>query len=245
MSNTSRRIRGILAVAALTAGVSWSGAAPASAGDVSCQGRDTVELLETPGSVAAVCDETGDVRAATGVGRMTVPADGEVPMAMERLARLAGLPGLSHASAVTSFADTAGVAAGAGMPALPSGMPGFAGHAPAGTLAAAPDLPGLPGTPGTDLVRFPAPAVPSVPEVPGLTDPSGALSGTTVPLPVPLQRPVSVKGVAEELPAAVEPEVKVPDLPETAPVEVTPPKVTEETAELPVLDRVLPDLGLR
>ncbi|MEV4180651.1 hypothetical protein AB0J28_04295, partial [Streptosporangium canum] len=130
MSNTSRHIRGLLAVAALTAGVSWLAAAPASAGGVSCQGRDMVELLETPESVATVCDEAGDLRASATAGRTTVPAQGEGPASMERLARIAGLPGLSQASAVVSFADTAGVAAGTGtpaLPALPAGMPGFPG----------------------------------------------------------------------------------------------------------------------
>ncbi|MER5420971.1 hypothetical protein [Streptosporangium roseum] len=246
MSNTSRHIRGLLAVAALTAGVSWLVAAPASAGGVPCQGRDMVELLETPESVAAVCDEVGDVRAAAAAGRTTVPAQGEGPASMERLARIAGLPGLSQASAVVSFADTAGVAAGTGVPALPAGMPGFPGHASAGTLAAAPDLPGLPGTPGTDLIRFPVSEVPSVPR---LTDPTGALSGNGTALPLQLQDPVSVKAVTEDLPAAIEPEVpQVPAVPVAPPADAAPSKVTsevrEETAELPVLDQVLPQLGL-
>ncbi|MEU7990239.1 hypothetical protein AB0B56_35785 [Streptosporangium canum] len=250
MSNTSRHIRGLLAVAALTAGVSWLAAAPASAGGVSCQGREMVELLETPESVATVCDEAGDLRASATAGRTTVPARGEGPASMERLARIAGLPGLSQASAVVSFADTAGVAAGTGtpaLPALPSGMPGFPGHSPAGTLATAPDLPGLPGTPGTDLIRFPVSEVPSVPR---LTDPTGALSGDGTALPLPLEEPVSVQAVTEDLPAAIEPEVPV--VPVAPPADAAPSKVTsevtsevaEETAELPALDQVLPQLGL-
>ncbi|MFJ2028355.1 hypothetical protein [Streptosporangium sp. NPDC087985] len=53
MSNTSRNIRGLLAVAALAAGVSWMAAAPASASTMLCQVLDSAE---TPKSVAAVCD---------------------------------------------------------------------------------------------------------------------------------------------------------------------------------------------
>ncbi|WP_433249773.1 hypothetical protein ACQPYK_02980 [Streptosporangium sp. CA-135522] len=245
MSNASRNIRGILAVAALTAGVSWVVTAPASAGGMSCHGQDVVEVLQTPGSVAAVCEETGGVRGGTAVGRMTAPG-GEAAATVDRLARIAGLPGLSRASAVVSFADTAGVAAGAGLPALPSGMPGFSGHSPAGTLASAPDLPGLPGTPGAELTRLP---VSTVPSVPAFTDSAGALSdGAALPLRLP--HPASVKAVTEDLPAAIEP--KVPALPETGPADIAPSKVTskvtsevaEGTSELPALDGVLPALGI-
>ncbi|MFF5209951.1 hypothetical protein [Streptosporangium sp. NPDC000396] len=243
MSNASRNIQGILAVAALTAGVSWLVTAPASAAAASCPGRDVVELLKTPESAAAVCEEAGGVKVATVAGGTAGPADGEAGAAsqhVDRLARIAGLPGLSRASAVISFADTAGAAAGAGVPALPSGGSGISW---VGALPDAPDLPGLPTVPGTDFIRLPVPAVP--PPDPDLADsdlanPADALpDGTTLPVPVP--DPDSVKAVTEELPAAIQPPVTAP---RTAPLDVAPPKVAQETAELPALDNALPGLGL-
>lgn len=246
MSNTSRNIRGILAVAALTVGVSWTVSAPASAGVVPCHGRDVVEVLGTPGSVASACGEVDDVRATAFVGETETPARGEVPMAMEKLARIAGLPGLSRASAVVSFADAGGVAAGTGFHALPFGLPGFPGLTSVDTLATMPDLPGLPGTPGTGLSRFQIPTSP----VGDLTDPTGALSGDT-PLPLSLPHPVSVKSTTDDLPAADLPITDLPaaDLPSGARPEApavpeipaagtAPLKVMEGTAELPVLPRL-------
>ncbi|GAA4235450.1 hypothetical protein FHR32_003234 [Streptosporangium album] len=126
MSDTSRNIRGLLAVAALAAGVSWVVTAPVSASVTPCHARDA---SRTPTSVTAVCDRTRPGHVAGGaVGRTVGRA---APATADRLARLAGLPGLSRASAVVGFADTTGVAAGTGTPVPPP--------------------PAAPATPGRDL----------------------------------------------------------------------------------------------
>jgi hypothetical protein len=193
MSNTSRNVRGILAVAALTASVSWTVTAPASAGVA-----PVVDVAEAPGPAGyttAVCDETGDVRV-TAIGGETVtptgPADDGAPGPADRFARIAGLPGLSWAAGPVSFTDAGGVAGGTGFQSLPYGRPYLSGSPSAGTLATAPDLPGLPGAPSTGLdgsqVR-----VSRIQDIPG---PSGALAGD-----MPLPGPVPVNAGTEDPPS--------------------------------------------
>ncbi|WP_406319271.1 hypothetical protein OHA77_18525 [Streptosporangium sp. NBC_01639] len=122
MSNTSRNIRGLLAVAALTAGVSWVVTASASASTVPCQVRDPAGA---PGSATAVCDRTRSGRVAHGpAGRSAGGVTGGAAVVTaDRLARIAGLPGLAQASGVVGFADTTGVAAGTGVPTPPTTAP--------------------------------------------------------------------------------------------------------------------------
>ncbi|MEV6861190.1 pentapeptide repeat-containing protein [Streptosporangium subroseum] len=191
MSNASRNIRGILAVAALTASVSWTVTAPASAGVTPCQGRDVVNVV-TPGYTAGVCDEIGDVRVIApggetmtpaGDGTMTFVGDG-APRPVDRFARAAGLPGLSWASGTVSFTD----AGDASFQSSPFGQPYTTGSPWVGTMSTAPDLPGLPGAPGgpgtgLDGSRF---RVSRIQDLPG---PNGAPTGD-VPLPGPI--PVEV-----------------------------------------------------
>ncbi|WP_344971185.1 hypothetical protein, partial [Streptosporangium fragile] len=178
MSNTSRNIRGILAVAALAAGTGWTMIAPASAGVVPCEGRGTPEALERSETVTSICEKAGGVGGGaitdgtsvitdgTGavVGRMSAQGDGETPSA-DRLARIAGLPGLARASSVAGFTDAGGVAAGHGFRTLPSGLPGLSGSGaarmlpgtPAGALGDA--LPGMPEKAADALSGMSAPAV--------------------------------------------------------------------------------------
>lgn len=148
--------RSILAVAALTAGVSWW--APGPAGASTCE-----QGQQAPDSVAAVCEEITGARASGRYGPMKAPPGGAAS-AVERLAMKLGLPGMSKAAAVLSVADMGGVAAGAGLPTLPMAAPGVAGLKDVSRLAESPDLPGLPVVPSEirDLVK--------VPDVPGVVD---------------------------------------------------------------------------
>ncbi|WP_326828956.1 hypothetical protein OIE13_28650 [Streptosporangium sp. NBC_01810] len=60
MSNASRNIRGILAVALLTAGTGWTLVSPASAEVAPCQEREAAGAPQAPGAMAAACEEVGD-----------------------------------------------------------------------------------------------------------------------------------------------------------------------------------------
>ena len=173
MSNASRNIRGILAVAALTASVSWTVTAPASAGVTPCQGRDVVNVVTPgypgyPGYTAGVCDEIGGVGVITPGGETMTPAgDGTVtfagdgaPRPVDRFARAAGLPGLSWTSGAVGFTDAGDVS----FQSSPFGQPYTTGSPWVDTMSTTPDLPGLPGAPAA---RHRAGRVP----VPGLPDP--------------------------------------------------------------------------
>lgn len=173
---SSRSIRSILAVATLTAGVSWLAAGQASAD----QCADMVSVLRAP-TVAQVCDELTDLRASgTYGGRMTARRDSELATEVESLSRRLGMSGLSKSSAVLSFADLGGVAAAAGMPSLPSGMPGKGGLPTMTRMATTPDLPGLPNLPVLPGARNLA----AVEKVPALPDASG-LTSVKAPLNLP------------------------------------------------------------
>ncbi|SNS91897.1 hypothetical protein SAMN05216276_101996 [Streptosporangium subroseum] len=193
MSNASRNIRGILAVAALTASVSWTVTAPASAGVTPCQGRDVVNVVTPgypghPGYTAGVCDEigvitTGETMTPAGDGTMTFAGAG-AQRPVDRFARAAGLPGLSWASGAVSFTD----AGDASFQSSPFGQPYTTGSPWVDTMSTTPDLPGLPGAPsgpgtGLDGSRF---RVSRIHDLPG---PNGAPTGD-VPLPGPI--PVEV-----------------------------------------------------
>ncbi|WP_371781402.1 pentapeptide repeat-containing protein [Streptosporangium subroseum] len=218
MSNASRNIRGILAVAALTASVSWTVTAPASAGVTPCQGRDVVNVVTPgypgyPGYTAGICDEIGGVgviapggetMTPAGDGTMTFAGDG-APRPVDRFARAAGLPGLSWTSGAVGFTD----AGDASFQASPFGQPYTTGSPWVGTMSATPDLPGLPGAPGgpdtgLDGSRF---RVSRIQDLPG---PNGALTGD-VPLPGPIPVVVGTENLpGTDLPGASLPGTNLP-----------------------------------
>lgn len=158
--------RNILALAVLTAGVSWLAVAPAQAA-TNC--AKPVAVLEAPTTVAAVCDEVADVKASgTYGGKMSAPDDSELLANVDMLAKAVGLPGLSRAAAVLSVADLAGVAAGTGLPTLPAGLPYKGGLPDVTSLALLPDVPGLPALPAK-VPAVPLAKLPALPDAQSLT----------------------------------------------------------------------------
>ncbi|MDP9847333.1 hypothetical protein [Streptosporangium lutulentum] len=212
MSNASRNVRGILATAALMAGVNWAVIIPASAEVVPCQGRDVVSVVGAPGYGAAICDGIGDSGITATGGEIMIPAGYGAPRTVDPFARAAGLPGLSWASGTVGFTDAGAIGFTDGGGA--AGMVGFADPAGAargigfqslplerrwaGTLSTTPDLPGLPGAPGTGADGSPV----QVSRFPGLPGPSGTVSGD-----MPLPEPIPVRARTEEAPGTNPPGV--------------------------------------
>ena len=138
---SSRKFRGILAVATLTAGVSWMTAGPtaahASAAWDACTGS-------SPASTVRVCDDSTDLVALDGPqGGKTVRPVGDratdrLIMAAVRLANRLGVAGLATGHSVMAIADQGGMAATAGAGTLPGGIPGTAGLADVSRLAEEP-----------------------------------------------------------------------------------------------------------
>ncbi|MFC4898426.1 hypothetical protein ACFQVD_29020 [Streptosporangium amethystogenes subsp. fukuiense] len=238
MSNSSRNIRGILAVALLTAGAGWTMVSPASAEVAPCQEREAAGAQQAPGAMAAGCEEAGDagtpaiadgsgasMTANTGetpvtanIGGTPVATDGaeasvtagtgEVPVTAERLAHVTDLPDLSQASALVSFADAGGVAAGTGFHALPFGQSSLPGHEWTNSWVS---------------IVADAPDLPGLPGAPGA--PSDGISWLRAPVPpaperpaeaavtpddAPLPQPAQADAVTEDLPSAETPVVEPP-----------------------------------
>lgn len=265
MSNSSRNVRGILAVALLTAGAGWTMVSPASAEVVPCQERDTPAACEGTGEVGVTATVTGEG------GVPVAPGDAGVSVNPYPLTRLAYLPELSQASSLTSFADAGGVAAGSGLHALPFGLSSPPGHewtnSWVGVMTASPDLPGLPGAPvapsdGISWLRAPVPPAPQPPAEAAVTP-----GGEPAPLPAPANVVTEDSSSAEapspelpatELPAAQLPAMEPPavELPSSAgPGNATLPGTTADDAvtaegtatlpDLPALERTVPGLRAR
>ncbi|MBB2909002.1 hypothetical protein FHS43_000248 [Streptosporangium becharense] len=241
MSNTSRNIRGLLAVAALTVGANWTMIAPASAEAALCGGRGTLETLQRPGTAASFCEEIEDVRVAAVAGGTSAAHEDEVSAVVDRLARIAGLPGLSRASAVVSFADAGGVAAGLGCHALPFGLSDLpegsvetlthpfpdaaaeeamraTGDRWPGTLADTPELPGAAGGPQDGPDDGPSWMRPMLQASPDPADSTGGAEGTdgadgtpSGDVTPPLSRTESESSAPGGLSGTDLPEVRTPD----------------------------------
>ncbi|MFI6601827.1 hypothetical protein ACIBHX_36740 [Nonomuraea sp. NPDC050536] len=198
---SSRNIRCILALAALTAGVSWLATGPASA--------DACRSKVLPADVSSVCGELTSIHADTTYGDRLATRPGGAAATADQVARRLHLQGLNQATAVLSVADVGGVAAASGMPALPMTKPGRAGLPNVSSLLpAAPDVPGLPAMPAR-LAAAGKPGLPAVgaAELPGrlaideLPDATGVIGGKA---PLSLPEPVNtVKSrVTQTLPQA-------------------------------------------
>ncbi|MEV4074648.1 hypothetical protein ACGFJC_43805 [Nonomuraea fuscirosea] len=202
----------MIAVAALTAGVSWLVAGPATAANC----RNAEPGLLSPRSVATYCDEHTKLRvndSGSGSSRMVASESNKLAMAAGELARRLGLTGLATGRAVLGSADLGGMAATWGMPSLTSAspaipvVPGPAAMKDLSTVAGIPALPALP-------------SLPSVPDLPPLarTPLEGdarraqaphhnSVGGTGIQSPTDLQRPVREVGedvIGVLLPKAVE-----------------------------------------
>ncbi|WP_030916837.1 hypothetical protein [Streptosporangium amethystogenes] len=240
MSNSSRNIRGILAVALLTAGAGWTMVSPASAEVAPCQEHETVGAPQAPGAMATACEGAGDVGtpavadgsgasvtantgempatantgetsvATNGAGASVSAGTGEMPVTADRLAHATNLPDLSQASALVSFADAGGVAAGSGFHALPFGLSSLPGHEWTNSWVS---------------VVADAPDLPGLPGAPGA--PSDGISWLRAPVPpaperpaaaavtpdddtAPLPQPAQADAVTEDLPSAETPVVEPP-----------------------------------
>ncbi|MEV4174538.1 hypothetical protein [Nonomuraea sp. NPDC049709] len=198
----------MIAVAALTAGVSWLCAGPSAAG--SCAG--TEPALLSPTSIANFCDEHARLRVndgGPGSSRMLTSESNKLATSAGELARHLGLTGLATGKEVLGVADLGGVAATWGMPSLATAspalfpmVPGPAGMKDLSTTTGIPALLALPEMPQRPLER----------KLPGEMTLGHApyhnrIAGSGIESPLDLQQPVSE--VSEEvigvlLPKAVE-----------------------------------------
>ncbi|MFC5834290.1 hypothetical protein [Nonomuraea insulae] len=148
-----QKIRGMVAVAALTAGVSWLYAGPAMA--QSCP--DAEPALLSANSIGSYCDEHTKLRVndgGSGSGRMVTHESTKLAMAAGELARRLGLTGLATGKEVLGVADLGGMAATWSMPSLASAspallptLPGPIGMKDLSTMASVPTLAELPEMP--------------------------------------------------------------------------------------------------
>jgi hypothetical protein len=154
-----QKIRSMIAVAALTAGVSWLFAGPAAA--QSCP--DAEPALLSTSSIASYCDEHAKLRVndgGSGSGRMVASESTKLAMAVGELARRLGLTGLATGKEVLGIADLGGVAATWGMPSLAAAspalfpvVPGSAGMKDLSTMTGIPMLSALPEVPQMPLQK--------------------------------------------------------------------------------------------
>ncbi|MEU7862872.1 hypothetical protein [Nonomuraea sp. NPDC049141] len=226
---SSRKFRGILAVATLTVAVSgavsWMATGPAGAyasSDASdaCGGpsadvtasvsTSTSTSTSVSASTVRVCDDSTDlvVPAGSQSGTMARSAGDRLSMAAVRLADRLGVTGLATGHSVMNIADQGGMAATTGASTLPGGIPGAAGLADVSRLAEAPDLP-MPR-------RLPHTGKPTV-DMPGDATAAGSrIVGTVAESPVGPLRPVDPLRPVNALPPVdqVKRETVAPVLPE-------------------------------
>ncbi|MFI7639183.1 hypothetical protein [Nonomuraea sp. NPDC049400] len=137
---SSQKIRSIIAVATLAAGVTWLAAAPSAAD--SCTGLST-----------SSCGKSAANDGGLGSGRMVTDESDKLAMAVGAMAAQLGLTGLATAREALGAADMGGVAATWGMPspALLPKIPGTVDMQDLSTMARVPALPALPQVPPRPL----------------------------------------------------------------------------------------------
>ncbi|MBF8190761.1 hypothetical protein ITP53_34645 [Nonomuraea sp. K274] len=227
----SQKLR-CLAVAALTAGVSWTVVSPATAAP--CDDREPALLTHT--SVASHCGAHAELRGTEGIhagGRMVTTEGNRLAMATGELARHLGLTGLATAKSVMGVADLGGVAATWAMPSPAAASPGAFSASSTGmrdlsTVAGIPALPALPALPAVPAAVSALPVLPAVPSTPRDGKPSSGqfsvhnrIAGSVIQSPLDLQKPVREAGadlVGVLLPKAVESVEGTSMLPGGAPI---------------------------
>lgn len=154
-----QKIRSMIALAALTAGVSWLYAGPAVA-----QGcPDSKPALLSTSSIATYCDEHAKLRVnngGSGGGRMVTNESTKLALAAGELARRLGLTGLATGKEVLGVTDLGGMAATWSMPSLATAspalfpaVPGPIGMKDLSTMTGIPVLPALPEMPQIPLQK--------------------------------------------------------------------------------------------
>ncbi|MET7332614.1 hypothetical protein [Nonomuraea sp. NPDC005650] len=188
---SSQKIRSIIAVATLTAGITWLAATPSTAR--SC--ADKQPVLLSPKSAVSYCDERTQARVYNGSKLVTTESN-DLAQAAGELARQLGLTGLASGRKVLGIADLGGMAATWGMPSLVSAspalfptVPGPAGMKDLATVAEVPGLPALPVLPEKPLVA-------KVPGEASLKDRPYAnrVAGHEIESPLDLQKPAEEVG---------------------------------------------------
>ncbi|SDL56719.1 hypothetical protein [Nonomuraea jiangxiensis] len=205
---SSRKVRSVLAAAALAAGVSWLTAGPATAR--TCAQAEPALLAMS--SIASLCDEHARLRLNDGTpggGRMVTAESNKMAMAAGQLARQLGLTGLATGKTVLGSADLGGMAATWGMPSLTSAspalfpaVPGPADMRDVSTMVGIPALPALPQLPQAPL-QAKVPAETSFGHGPR----HDRVTGNGVKSALDLERPVNEVGsdvIGTLLPKAVE-----------------------------------------
>ncbi|MFB4272819.1 hypothetical protein [Nonomuraea sp. GTA35] len=204
-----QKFRSMVAVAALTAGVSWLFAGAATAGNCA----ETAVL--SPSSVVSTCDGPAALhieQSGTAGSRMITSESNKVAMAAGEMARHIGYTGVATGKEVLRMADVSGAGATWGLsslfsasPALFPMVPGPAGVADLATranLPPFPPLPVLPEVPGTPLdSRLPHEMTM------GQGPFHNRVVGTGLDSPLALQKPVSEVSselIGQVLPKAVD-----------------------------------------
>ncbi|WP_219462438.1 hypothetical protein [Nonomuraea rhizosphaerae] len=211
-----RKFRSILAVATLTAGVSWMAAGPTLARDC----VDASAAIKSPASTTRICDEDSalDLDPAQ-APHMVDSASEKLSMAAVRLANRLGVAGLGTGRSVMNVADQAGMAAAAGVPSLPGGIPpGSAGLQDVSRVAEAPDVPLLPPMPGTGVlpVEMPKGTVKTLPKGSSIVG-AGTQSPVDLLVPVEQVKRQTIASVLPEVPEALQDVHDVARLPERNP----------------------------
>ncbi|MEU6719451.1 hypothetical protein ABZ897_49005 [Nonomuraea sp. NPDC046802] len=208
---SSQKIRNVIAVAALIAGVSWLTASPAAAAP--CHNGEPSLLTST--SIASYCSDEARLHLNDGSpasSRMVAEESNKLAQAAGHMARQMGLTGLATARSALGTSDLGGVAAMWGMPALTSASPAFFPALPGpvtmkdvATMAGVPALPALPTLPSVPqeplggLVRSDVPG--------GRASYHNTIAGSGIESPMDLEKPVRQVGsdvINVLLPKAVE-----------------------------------------
>ncbi|MEV1178206.1 hypothetical protein [Nonomuraea sp. NPDC049784] len=182
---SSQKIRSILAVATLTAGVTWLAVGPSAAD--SCK-AERAQLSSQ--AIASYCGEHAVNDDALGGGGTVTDESDKLAMAAGRMATQLGLTGLATAREVLGAADMGGVAATWGMPspALFPKVPGSVGMQDLSTMAGIPALPALPEVPPRPLgVKLPELSL-------GHTPYRNRFAGSGIESATTLKRPVEEVG---------------------------------------------------
>ncbi|MBB6556464.1 hypothetical protein [Nonomuraea rubra] len=204
-----QKFRSMIAVAALTAGVSWLFTGASMAGNC------TETAVLSPSSAVSTCGDPTSLhieQSGNAGSRMITSESNKLAMAAGEMARYFGHTGLAAGKEVVDMADLGGVGATWGLtslfsasPALFPTMPGPAGVADLATMANLPPLPPLPmlpEVPGTPLDS----RLPHEMTV-GQGPYHNRVVGTGLDSPLGLQQPVSevsAEVIGQVLPKAVD-----------------------------------------
>ncbi|MER6174565.1 hypothetical protein [Streptosporangium sp. NPDC001681] len=264
MSHSSRNIRGILAVALLTAGAGWTMVSPASAEVAPCQERETAGAAQAPGAMAAACEEAGDVGGTAAADGTTTTGDAGTPA----IADGSGASVTANIGETPVATDGAGASVTAGTGEMPvtadrlahvtelpdlSQASALVSFADAGGVAAGTGFHALPfglsSLPGHEWTNSWVSIVADAPDLPGLPGapgaPSDGISWLRAPVPPAPERPAEAEVTPDDdtapLPQPAQADAVTEDLPSAETPAVEPPAVARPEAPTAPETPTVPD----